>query len=149
MFGVPGDYNLAFLDNVIDYEVMAWVGNRNELNAAYAADGYARLNGIAALATTYGVGVLSAINGIDGSYAEHVQVVKITGATTTKVMAYGLYVHQTLCDEKFVHFSRMFQEVTVAQTLLSQENAAQVIDRVLLACLTDKRPVHITLPIFV
>lgn len=147
MFGVPGDYNLAFLDNVIDHENIEWVGNRNELNAAYAADGYARLNGIAALATTYGVGELSAINGIAGSYAEHVPVVKITGAPTTKVMDNGLYVHHTLGDGKFDHFSRMFQEVTVAQTLLLQENAAQEIDRVLLACLTEKRPVHITLPI--
>lgn len=147
MFGVPGDYNLAFLDNVIAHEEMEWIGNRNELNAAYAADGYARLNGIAALATTYGVGELSAINGIAGSYAEHVPVVKITGAPTTKVMEDGLYVHHTLGDGKFDHFSRMFQEVTVAQTLLSQENAAQEIDRVLLACLTEKRPVHITLPI--
>src|SRR5699024_3176843 len=109
MFGVPGDYNLAFLDNVNDYEGMAWVGNRNELNAAYAADGYARLNGIAALATTYGVGELSAINGIAGSYAEHVPVVKITGAPTTKVIDDGLYVHHTLGDGKFDHFSRMFQ----------------------------------------
>ncbi|WP_233880705.1 alpha-keto acid decarboxylase family protein [Virgibacillus halodenitrificans] len=147
MFGVPGDYNLAFLDNVIDYEGMEWVGNRNELNAAYAADGYARINGFAALITTFGVGELSAINGIAGSYAEHVPVVKITGAPTTKVMDNGLYVHHTLGDGKFDHFSRMFQEVTVAQTLLTQENAAQEIDRVLLACMTEKRPVHITLPI--
>ncbi len=147
MFGVPGDYNLAFLDDVINYEGMNWVGNRNELNAAYAADGYARINGFAALATTFGVGELSAINGIAGSYAEHVPVVKISGAPTTKVMDNGLYVHHTLGDGKFDHFSRMFQEVTVAQTLLTQENAAQEIDRVLLACLTEKRPVHITLPI--
>lgn len=147
MFGVPGDYNLAFLDEVIDHEKMEWVGNRNELNAAYAADGYARLNGIAALATTFGVGELSAINGIAGSYAEHVPVVKITGAPTTKVMDNGLYVHHTLGDGKFDHFSRMFQEVTAAQTFLTQENAAQEIDRVLVACLTEKRPVHITLPI--
>ncbi|RYG71488.1 alpha-keto acid decarboxylase family protein [Lentibacillus lipolyticus] len=147
MFGVPGDYNLAFLDDVIDFEGMEWVGNRNELNAAYAADGYARINGFAALATTFGVGELSAINGIAGSFAEHVPVVKISGAPTTKVMDNGLYVHHTLGDGKFDHFSRMFQEVTVAQTLLTQENAAEEIDRVLLACLTEKRPVHITLPI--
>ncbi|MUV38847.1 Indolepyruvate decarboxylase [Lentibacillus sp. JNUCC-1] len=147
MFGVPGDYNLAFLDDVIDHEGMEWVGNRNELNAAYAADGYARINGFAALSTTFGVGELSAINGIAGSYAEHVPVVKISGAPTTKVMDNGLYVHHTLGDGKFDHFSRMFQEVTVAQTLLTQENAAQEIDRVLLACMTEKRPVHITLPI--
>src|SRR5699024_688996 len=92
-------------------------------------------------------GELSAINGIAGSYAEHVPVVKITGAPTTKVMEDGLYVHHTLGDGKLDHFSRMFQVVTVSQILLSQENVAQEIDRVLLACLTEKRPVHITLPI--
>lgn len=29
-----------------------WIGNCNELNAAYAADGYARIKGMAALSTT-------------------------------------------------------------------------------------------------
>lgn len=72
IFGVPGDYNLAFLDDVIAHENVEWIGNCNELNAAYAADGYARIKGIAALITTFGVGELSAINGIAGSYAENV-----------------------------------------------------------------------------
>ncbi|MCJ8013009.1 alpha-keto acid decarboxylase family protein [Paenibacillus sp. KQZ6P-2] len=147
IFGVPGDYNLSFLDDVIEYEGIDWVGNCNELNAAYAADGYARVNGIAALITTFGVGELSAINGIAGSYAENVPVVKITGLPTTKVINDGLYVHHTLGDGKFDHFSNMFKEVTVAQTLLTQENAAQEIDRVLLSCWREKRPVHINLPI--
>lgn len=53
-------------------------GTCNELNAAYAADSYARLKGIGALSTTYSVGELSAINGVAGSYAESVPVVKIT-----------------------------------------------------------------------
>lgn len=56
----------------------------NELNAAYAADGYARIKGsihlcsnlthlgAGCLITTYGVGELSAINGVAGSYAERV-----------------------------------------------------------------------------
>lgn len=41
-FGVPGDYNLQFLDHIIDHQHITWVGCTNELNAAYAADGYAR-----------------------------------------------------------------------------------------------------------
>ncbi|MDR2994195.1 MAG: alpha-keto acid decarboxylase family protein, partial [Bacillus cereus] len=49
IFGVPGDYNLAFLDDVLAHEHLKWIGNCNELNAAYAADGYARIKGIAAL----------------------------------------------------------------------------------------------------
>lgn len=67
LFGVPGDYNLQFLDRVIAHSALGWVGCANELNAAYAADGYARIKGAGALLTTYGVGELSALNGIAGS----------------------------------------------------------------------------------
>ena len=52
-------FNLAFLDDIISNPNVDWVGNTNELNASYAADGYARLNGLAALVTTFGVGELS------------------------------------------------------------------------------------------
>ena len=38
-FGVPGDYNLQFLDHVLAHPQITWVGCANELNAAYAADG--------------------------------------------------------------------------------------------------------------
>ncbi len=61
LFGVPGDYNLQFLDHVIAHQDLGWVGCANELNAAYAADGYARIKGAGALLTTYGVGELSAL----------------------------------------------------------------------------------------
>ncbi|MED1408459.1 MULTISPECIES: alpha-keto acid decarboxylase family protein [Bacillus] len=147
IFGVPGDYNLAFLDNVIAHKNLEWIGNCNELNAAYAADGYSRIKGIAALITTFGVGELSAINGIAGSYAENVPVIKITGTPTTKVMENGELVHHTLGDGKFDHFSNMYREITVAQTNLTPEHAAEEIDRVLRACWNEKRPVHINLPI--
>ena len=62
---------------MVAHKNLKWIGNCNELNAAYAADGYARIKGIAALITTFGVGELSAINGIAGSYAEHVPVIKL------------------------------------------------------------------------
>lgn len=83
LFGVPGDYNLQFLDRVIAHSALGWVGCANELNAAYAADGYARIKGAGALLTTYGVGELSALNGIAGSYAEHIPVLHIVGAPST------------------------------------------------------------------
>lgn len=147
IFGVPGDYNLAFLDDVLAHGNVEWIGNCNELNAAYAADGYARIKGIASLITTFGVGELSAMNGIAGSYAENVPVIKITGTPTTKVMEKGALVHHTLGDGKFDHFSNMYREITVAQTNLTAEHAAEEIDRVLHACWNEKRPVHINLPI--
>jgi len=68
MFGVPGDFNLGFLDFVEDHPNITWVGNCNELNASYAADGYARVKdgppGV--VLTTFGVGELSCTNGIAG-----------------------------------------------------------------------------------
>ena len=62
-FGVPGDYNLELLQHE-DTGTLEWIGTCNELNASYAADGYARLNGMAALIVTNAVGALSAINGV-------------------------------------------------------------------------------------
>ncbi|CDH17459.1 uncharacterized protein ZBAI_09247 [Zygosaccharomyces bailii ISA1307] len=79
IFGVPGDFNLSLLDKIYEVQGLRWAGNANELNAAYAADGYARVKGMAALITTFGVGELSALNGIAGSYAEHVGVLHIVG----------------------------------------------------------------------
>jgi hypothetical protein len=64
LFGVPGDYNLELLQQLQDTGALKWIGTCSELNASYAADGYARLNGLGALLVTNGVGALSAINGV-------------------------------------------------------------------------------------
>lgn len=72
--GVPGDYFLRALD-LLPPSGLRWIGNCNELNAGYAADGYAKIKGISALMTTYGVGELSALNAVAGSYAEYAPVV--------------------------------------------------------------------------
>jgi pyruvate decarboxylase len=68
MFGVPGDFNLGFLDYVEDHPKIEWAGNCNELNASYAADGYARVKegSPGVVLTTFGVGELSCTNGIAG-----------------------------------------------------------------------------------
>ena len=84
IFGVPGDYNLPLLEHLYDDSVKdigcRWIACCNELNAAYAADGYSRYtNKLATLITTYGVGELSAINGVAGSSAENVKVLHIVG----------------------------------------------------------------------
>lgn len=80
VFGVPGDYNLGLLDAIVARDDMSWVGTATEQGAGYAADGYARLQGLGALVTTFGVGELSAMNAIAGAHAESVPVVHIVGA---------------------------------------------------------------------
>ena len=61
-------------DAIVKDPSIDWIGCCNELNAGYAADGYARLRGVGALSTTFGAGELSAINAIAGSYAENLPV---------------------------------------------------------------------------
>ncbi|UBH12477.1 alpha-keto acid decarboxylase family protein [Macrococcus armenti] len=147
VFGVPGDFTLAFLDDIIRHEGLEWVGNTNELNAAYAADGYARVKGLAAVSTTFGVGELSAVNGIAGSYAERVPVVKISGGPSSIAQQEGRYVHHSLGEGVFDAYSKMYEHITAATTTLTADNAIEEIDRVIHTALKEKRPVHIHLPI--
>lgn len=146
VFGVPGDYNLLFLDNIMKSDKLRWVGNMNELNAGYAADGYARERGFAALVTTFGVGELSAINATAGSYAEYVPVLHITGAPKIKLQNRKLVLHHSLGEGIFDNFAKMAESVTVAQAIITPENAASQIDYVISQIVKKQRPGYIALP---
>jgi pyruvate decarboxylase len=144
--GVPGDYNLTALD-YIKPAGLDWVGNANELNSGYAADGYARVKGIAALITAFGVGELSAINAIGGAYSEMAPVVHIVGTPPTTAQDKGACLHHSLGDGNFRIFAEMSAKVTVAQTNLTDPStAAAEIDRCLRECIMQSRPVYIELP---
>lgn len=147
VFGVPGDFNLAFLDDIISHEHIEWIGNTNELNASYATDGYARINGLGAMVTTFGVGELSAVNGIAGSYAERVPVIAITGAPTRAVEKAGKFVHHSLGEGTFDDYRKMFEPITTAQGYITPENATTEIPRLINAAIQERRPVHLHLPI--
>lgn len=146
LFGVPGDYNLQFLDHVIDHPQLTWVGCTNELNASYGADGYARSKGAAALLTTFGVGELSALNGIAGSYAEYLPVIHIVGAPSLSSQKKGELLHHSLGDGDFSHFAHMSAQISVAQGILTPENALEEIDRVVSTALFYRRPAYLLLP---
>jgi TPP-dependent 2-oxoacid decarboxylase len=77
-FMVPGDYNLVLLDELLENENLEQIGCCNELNAAYAAEGYARVNGAGAVFTTFNVGAYSALNGVAGAYAERLPVIVVS-----------------------------------------------------------------------
>lgn len=68
------------LDEIYKVPGLNWIGCCNELNGAYAADGYTRIkNSPGVLITTYAVGELSAMNGVAGAYAEHAGMIHIVG----------------------------------------------------------------------
>jgi indolepyruvate decarboxylase len=146
MFGVPGDYNLNFLEQLEADRELVWVGCCNELNASYAADGYARTAGLAALTTTYGVGELSALCGIAGAYAEHLPVVAISGAPPLAEIERNALVHHSAADGNFDDMMFCAQQFSVSHARLTPQNAAAEIDRCLRACILRKRPVYLQLP---
>lgn len=146
IFGVPGDFNLEFLDYVNDHEEIKWYGNLNELNAAYAADGYARVNGVSALLTTYGVGELSAFNGVAGSYAEDVPVINIVGVPNKEIITNNKMVHHSLGNNKYDAFKKAFENISAYQVWLDNKNAISGINEAIKHAIFYKKPVYIMLP---
>ncbi|KAJ5721775.1 uncharacterized protein N7483_009709 [Penicillium malachiteum] len=144
--GVPGDYNLSALDYLPKCG-LDWVGNCNELNAGYAADGYARVKGISALITTFGVGELSAVNAIAGAYSEFVPIIHIVGQPTTKSQKDGMLLHHTLGNGDFNVFNKMSAAISCYVARLNDpHDAAALIDSAIRECWIRSRPVYVTLP---
>ncbi len=146
VFGVAGDFNLELLEQLESTSDLEWVGCCNELNAAYAADGYGRTHGIAALITTYGVGELSALCGVAGAYAEHVPIISISGAPPLDQIERRGLIHHTAGDGDYSNMMACGREFSVAQARLDPQNAVTEIDRCLSACVLYKQPVYIQLP---
>jgi TPP-dependent 2-oxoacid decarboxylase len=143
-FGVPGDYVLDFLDHVVASDLQ-WVGTCNELNAGYAADGYARMNGAGAAVVTYGVGGLSILNALAGAYAEQVPLVLISGAPPARRRQAGALVHH-LISSYYLQLDICKKITGDAAILTDPATAPEQIDRVLAVCVARKLPVYFELP---
>jgi indolepyruvate decarboxylase len=146
VFGVAGDFAFPVEDAIVGFPGIDWVGCCNELNASYAADGYARIHGIAALNTTYGVGELSAISGIAGAYAEHVPVFHLVGMPNLPVQATHGLVHHTLGNGEFDFFHKMAEKVVCASAIMTPQNVAYETERLIAEALYHRRPVYMAFP---
>ncbi|MBJ2116061.1 MULTISPECIES: alpha-keto acid decarboxylase family protein [Proteus] len=146
VFGVAGDYAFPIEDTICNSNHLRWIGNCNELNAAYAADGYARIKGMAALSTTFGVGELSAINAIAGSYAENLPIFHLVGMPASGVQKSKRLVHHTLGNGDFDIFYQLAQRLACAHVILTPENCITEMERLIATALKERRPVYIGLP---
>ncbi|MBW1606351.1 alpha-keto acid decarboxylase family protein [Lactobacillus sp. Sy-1] len=147
VFGVPGDYNLDFLDHITHRDDVKWTGNANELNASYMADGYARKNGFAAFVTTFGVGELSAINGLAGSVTENVPVLEIVGAPSMNSQSHHEIVHHTFGDGNYVRFTNAHKQLGVKVVSLTDQRPIDQINDAISYIVKYRKPVYMTLPI--
>jgi indolepyruvate decarboxylase len=131
VFGVAGDYAFPVNDAIVEHPAINWIGCCNELNAAYAADGYARVRGVGAVCTTNGVGELAAISAIAGSYAERLAVFHLIGAPNLPTQEGRALVHHTLGDGEFDLFGRMAEAVVCASAIMTPQNAASETERLM------------------
>ena len=146
-FGLPGDYNFNILYAIEDNPNTKWIGCTNELNAGYAADGYARVKGFGAIVTTFGVGELSALNAIAGSCSENVPVINIVGVPTTKNIEEKTLLHHNLQEANYEVYMEAYKPFVEAYAFLNRDNAKIEIDRVLKAFVMNRKPVYIAIPI--
>ena len=150
IFGVPGDFNLQFLDYIYHVEGLKWIGNQNELNAAYAADGYARVKGVpGCVVTTHGVGELSALNGVAGAMSERVKLIHVVGQTTRAMQDNHMMIHHSI-GNKPDH--QQYNKASVplrhaAAELWDVKTAPAEIDRVIRESFVQSGPVYIFLPL--
>ena len=144
VFGVPGDYVLRFFKD-LENSPLQVVNTTDEQGAGFAADAYARLNGLGVVCVTYGVGGLKVANTTAGSFAEKVPVLVISGAPGTHERFKNPMLHHKVAE--FDTQRKVFEELTVAAADLSDpETAFGEIDRVLAAIARTKRPGYLELP---
>ena len=144
VFGIPGDYILGFY-GLLEHSPINVVGCTREDNAGFAADAYARVNGMGAVCVTYCVGGLSTCNSIAGAYAEKSPVVLISGAPGLRERINNPLLHHKVRD--FHTQMEVFEKLCVAGTDLDDATIAfREIDRVLDSAARFKRPVYIEIP---
>lgn len=115
VFSVPGDFNLTLLDHLLAEPGLNLIGCCNELNAGYAADGYARARGVGACVVTFTVGGLSVLNAIAGACSENLPVICIVGGPNSNDYGTNRILHHTIGLPDFSQELRCFQTVTCHQ----------------------------------
>lgn len=144
VFGVPGDFVLGFCNQLVSSQIKL-INMCDEQGAGFAADAYARINGLGVACITYCVGGLKVVNPTAEAFAEKSPLVVISGSPGVKERRKDPLLHHKVKD--FDTQLKVFEQLTVASTVLNDpQTAAQEIDRALNSALRHKRPVYIEIP---
>jgi TPP-dependent 2-oxoacid decarboxylase len=144
VFGVPGDFVLSLFKHLEDGPLTV-VNTCDEQGAGFAADAYARINGLGVACVTFGVGGFKVVNTTGQAYAEESPVVVISGAPSRHEREAQPLLHHKA--KAFDTQKLVFDQMTVASAVLDDpETACHEIDRVLAAAVAQKRPVYLEIP---
>src|ERR1700748_3736881 len=142
-FGVAGDFAFKLCDAVARSETIRWIGCSNELDAASAAEGYARVRGCSMLMTTYAVGELSALNGVMGARAERSCVFHLVGMPTMRNQRVGKIIHHTFGDGIFQNFANISAQAACVSAVITPDNCVHEMERLLATARAERRPAYI------
>ena len=145
-FGVAGDYAFPLCDAVDRSKEVKWIGCSNELNASYAADGYARIRGAAMLVTTYGVGELSALNGVMGAKAERSLIFHVVGMPSYQNQRLRKIAHHTLGDGVFGNFINISAQAACCHAVINPDNCIIEMERLVAEARRNNQPAYIIVP---
>jgi TPP-dependent 2-oxoacid decarboxylase len=120
-FGVPSDLNMPILDAMLE-EKVKFIGCRNELNASYMAEGFARTKPFAYILVGTMVGSLSAANGFANSICEKNPVLMISGGNNTNDILDGKLSHHTL----YSGINDQIKSLEVFTTLAGEDNSFMI-----------------------
>lgn len=144
VFGVPGDFILGFYHQLVNSRIKV-INMCDEQGAGFAADAYARINGLGVVCITYCVGGLKVINPTAGAFAEKSPLVVISGSPGIKERIKDPLLHHKV--RNFETQLKIFDQITVTSTVLDNPlTAAREINRCLNTALRLKRPVYIEIP---
>lgn len=145
VFTVPGDFNLILLDHLVAEPELQLVGCCNELNAGYAADGYARARGVGACAVTFTVGGLSVLNAIAGAYSENLPVICLVGGPNSNDFGTNRILHHTIGISDFGQEYRCFQQITCGQFVIQNlDDAHELLDMAMKTAIHKSKPVYVS-----
>jgi TPP-dependent 2-oxoacid decarboxylase len=145
IFGVPGDYVLGFYHVLSQSNKLKIINTCDEQGAGFAADAYARVNGLGAVCITYCVGGFKVVNPTAQAFAEKSPLVVISGAPGIKERKKNALLHHKV--RNFDTQLEIFKQITVDSILIDDTTtASQGIDSVLSSVLRYKKPAYIELP---
>jgi indolepyruvate decarboxylase len=143
-FGIPGDFVLPV------YAMQERVGMptivcAHEPGVGFAADAYARFQGLGVALVTYGPGALNTLNPVACAYAEQSPVLVVSGGPEVALRRPELHLHHVI--KTFESQFQIYREVTVDAAILDEpDSAPETIDRVLRQVVKCKRPGYLEIP---
>lgn len=145
IFGVPGDYVIDFYKKLSDSKDIQLISNTDENHSGFAADAYARVNGLGCAVVTYSVGASKVINAVQCAYAERSPLIIISGAPGVSERKEGFLLYHMV--NHFNSQKKIFDEITCSSIVLDDPSTAgYLIDQSFESLKYFKRPIYIELP---